>query len=180
MRNLINSAAATAMCAMVAVSVAPTQAAASFVGVAGQAKIAPASPVEQVYYRHYWHRHYYHPHYSYWRHHHYAHWRHRYYHRYYGYYPYYYNPAAAAAAQANANMQNDAMIASAVETGQRNMETLERFVLKDNTIMPGEWVGGQVHISPPSTMNGQSKNYVISVSFAGDVHQIEVVQQRGQ
>jgi hypothetical protein len=92
----------------------------------------------------------------------------------------YYNPAAAAAAQANANMQNDAMIASAVETGQRNMETLERFVLKDNTIMPGEWVGGQVHISPPSTMNGQSKNYVISVSFAGDVHQIEVVQQRGQ
>ncbi len=102
MRNLINSAAATAMCAMVAVSVAPTQAAASFVGVAGQAKIAPASPVEQVYYRHYWHRHYYRPHYSYWRHHHYAHWRHHYYHRYYGYYPYYYNPAAAVVGTAAA------------------------------------------------------------------------------
>lgn len=97
MRNLINSAAATAMCAMIAASVAPTQAAAGVVGIGEQAKIRAASPVEQVYYRHYWHGHYYHHyrHYSYWRHHHYAYWRHHYYRHYYGYYPYYYNPGAA-------------------------------------------------------------------------------------
>ena len=47
MRNLINSAAATAMCAMIAVSVAPTQAAAGVVGMGDQAKIGAASPVEQ-------------------------------------------------------------------------------------------------------------------------------------
>ncbi len=83
MRNLIKSAAATALCAMVAASVAPNPAAAGVVGLGGQAAVAPASPVQQVYYRYY--RHYYRPYYV----------HHRYYHRYYGHYPYYYNPAAA-------------------------------------------------------------------------------------
>ncbi len=89
MRNLINSAAATAMCAMIAVSVAPTQAAAGVVGMGDQTKLRAPSPVEQVYYRYYGHRHYYH-HYR-----HYGYWRHHYYRHYYGYYPYYYNPGAA-------------------------------------------------------------------------------------
>ncbi|HEY8138280.1 MAG TPA: hypothetical protein VIF61_10575 [Methylocystis sp.] len=106
MRNLISSAAATAMCAMIAVSVAPTQASAGVVGVGDQAKIRTASPVEQVYYRYYGHRHYYHHyrHYGYWRPHyyrHYGYWRHHYY-RHYGYYPYYYNPAAAVVGTAAA------------------------------------------------------------------------------
>jgi hypothetical protein len=94
MRNLINSAAATVMCAMIAVSVAPTQAAAGVVGIGDQAKVRAASPGEQVHYRHYWHHHYYH-HYR-----HYSHWRH--YRHYYGYYPYYYNPAAAVVGTAAA------------------------------------------------------------------------------
>ena len=63
MRSLINSAAATAICAMVAASLAPSQAAAGVVGIGEQAKIRSASPVEQIYYHHYYHRHYYHPHY---------------------------------------------------------------------------------------------------------------------
>ena len=86
MRNLINSAAATAMCAMIAASVAPTQAAAGVVGMGDQAKIGAASPVQQFTTDHY------------------CtgiiitiigimcHWRHHYYRHYYGYYPYYYNP----------------------------------------------------------------------------------------
>ncbi|MGA8170864.1 MAG: hypothetical protein WB816_08545 [Methylocystis sp.] len=99
MRNLFNSAAATAMCAMIAVSVAPTQAVAGVVSLADQATVRLASPAQQVHYRYYWHHHYYHHHYSHWRRHHYAHWRH--YHRYYGYYPYY-NPAAAVVGTAAA------------------------------------------------------------------------------
>jgi hypothetical protein len=31
------------------------------------------------------------------------------------------------------------MVAATVETGQRNMATLEQAVIKDNTLMPGEW-----------------------------------------
>ena len=85
MRNLINAAAGTVMCAVMAVSVAPTKAVAGVVGIGDQAKVRTASPVEQVYYRYYGHRHYYH-HYR-----HYSHWRHPYYRHYYGYYPYY-NP----------------------------------------------------------------------------------------
>ncbi len=93
MRNLINSAAATAMCAMIAASVAPTQAAAGVVGMGDQAKIAAASPVQPIYYRHYY-RHYYPT---------IAHYVHHYYYRhYYGYYPYYYNPAAAVVGTAAA------------------------------------------------------------------------------
>jgi len=82
MRNLINSVAATAICAMVATSLAPSQAAAGVVGIGEQTAIRSASPVEQIYYRRYYHRHYYHPYYR----------RHYYHRRYYGYNPYYYNP----------------------------------------------------------------------------------------
>ena len=83
MRNLINSVAATAICAMVAASLAPSQAAAGVVGIGEQTAIRSASPVEQIYYRRYYHRHYYHR-------------------RYYGYNPYYYNPAAAVVGTAAA------------------------------------------------------------------------------
>jgi hypothetical protein len=38
------------------------------------------------------------------------------------------------------------MFAATVETGQRNMATLEQSVIKDNTLMPGEWYGGQLHL----------------------------------
>jgi hypothetical protein len=92
MRNLINSVAATAICAMVATSLAPSQAAAGVVGIGEQTAIRSASPVEQIYYRRYYHRHYYHPYYR----------RHYYHRRYYGYNPYYYNPAAAVVGTAAA------------------------------------------------------------------------------
>jgi len=95
MRNLIGSAAATAMCAMVAASFAPCKAAAGVVGVAEQTAVRPTSPVEQVYYRRYYHRHYYHPYYR-------RHYYHHYHRRYYGYNPYYYNPAAAVVGTAAA------------------------------------------------------------------------------
>jgi hypothetical protein len=56
----------------------------------------------------------------------------------------FYSPTAAAIAQNNAAMQNEAMFAATVETGQRNMAALEQSVIKDNTLMPGEWYGGQL------------------------------------
>ena len=89
----------------------------------------------------------------------------------------YYDPSAAALAQANASAQNDAMIASTIETGQRNMAALERSVLKDNTVMPGEWVGGQVHLSPPIS-GGQPKKYTITINVGGEEHRIDVIQGR--
>ena len=57
-------------------------------------------------------------------------------------------PAAAAIAQSNANAQNAEMISATIERGQANMAMLERAVIKDNTLLPGEWYGGQLHIAP--------------------------------
>ena len=58
----------------------------------------------------------------------------------------FYSPTAAAIAQGNAAAQNDAMFAATIERGQQNMAQLEQAVIKDNTLMPGEWYGGQLHI----------------------------------
>lgn len=88
-----------------------------------------------------------------------------------------YSPTANAIAQANASAQNEAMIASTIEQGQRNMANLERGVIKDNTLMPGEWYGGQLHISPPTSVDGP-KQYSIALLVGNERHEIDVMQDR--
>lgn len=90
-----------------------------------------------------------------------------------------YDPSAAAIATANAAATNSAMIADAVETGQRNLAALEQTILKDNTVMPGEWYGGRVVIAAPKIIAAdKAKVYRITVTFGGDVHEIDVTQSR--
>src|SRR3954452_8433581 len=86
------------------------------------------------------------------------------------------DPTAAAIAQGNASAQNDAMIASAVATGQANMAALEKGVIKDNTLLPGEWYGGQLHFAPPESDTSGPKTYRIIIPIGADVHEIEVSQ----
>lgn len=89
----------------------------------------------------------------------------------------FYSPTAAVIAQNAAAAQNEAMIAGTIEQGQANMAALERNVLKDNTLMPGEWVGGQLHLSPPANPpSGNSKNYTITINVGSDRHVIDVAQ----
>ncbi|MBJ7408294.1 MAG: hypothetical protein JHD07_35445 [Bradyrhizobium sp.] len=89
----------------------------------------------------------------------------------------FYSPTAAAIAQGNAAAQNDAMIAATVETGQRNMAVLEQSVIKDNTLMPGEWYGGQLHLAPPVTSEGGGqKTYTIVITVGADRHVIDIAQ----
>jgi hypothetical protein len=85
-----------------------------------------------------------------------------------------YDPTAAAIAQNRAAAQNEAMISSAVETGQRNLVNLERAVIKDNTLLQGEWYGGQLQFEAPN--GSTSKNYSITVQIGSDAHQINIVQ----
>ena len=68
-----------------------------------------------------------------------------------------YSPAAAAIAQANANAANAELVGATIERGQANMAFLERAVIKDNTLMPGEWYGGQLHIQPLFPREGSMK-----------------------
>ena len=85
-----------------------------------------------------------------------------------------YDPTAAAIAQNRAAAQNQAMIANTIETGQRNMAILEKTIIKDDTLLPGEWYGGQLVFDPPQ--GDGPKNYTLSIQIGGDVHQIYVVQ----
>jgi hypothetical protein len=85
-----------------------------------------------------------------------------------------YDPTAAAIAQNRAAAQNEAMISSAVETGQRNLVNLEHAVIKDNTLLPGEWYVGQLQFEAPN--GSTSKNYSITVQIGSDTHQINIVQ----
>ncbi|MEH2508585.1 hypothetical protein V1290_007396 [Bradyrhizobium sp. AZCC 1578] len=88
----------------------------------------------------------------------------------------FYSPTAAAIAQGNAAAQNEAMIAATVETGQRNMAMLEQAVIKDNTLMPGEWYGGQLHLAPPTDQAGGQKTYTIIITVGNERHVIDVAQ----
>jgi hypothetical protein len=54
----------------------------------------------------------------------------------------------AAIAQSKASVQNEAMISATRESGQANLANLERLVMKDNTLLPGEWHGGQLYLQP--------------------------------
>ena len=88
-----------------------------------------------------------------------------------------YSPTAAAIAQTNANIQNEAMISAAVSRGQENMGFLERAVMKDNTLMPGEWYGGRLYIQPLAvTYSNAAKTYQIALNVGPDHHEIEIAQ----
>jgi len=90
-----------------------------------------------------------------------------------------YSPAAAAIAQSNASAQNAELVSATIERGQANMATLERAVIKDNTLMPGEWYGGQLHIAPLVSQDGP-KIYTLSVSIGSDRHEIRIAQKGAQ
>jgi hypothetical protein len=88
----------------------------------------------------------------------------------------FYSPTAAAIVQNNAAVENEAMVASTIENGQRNMAVLEQAVIKDNTLMPGEWYGGQLHIAPPTDQAGGQKAYTIVITVGQDRHVVDISQ----
>src|SRR6516162_4358149 len=90
-----------------------------------------------------------------------------------------YSPTANAIAQSNAAAQNEAMVESTIAQGQANLANLERSVIKDNTLLPGEWYGGQLHLEPPASGGSNAaKTYSIALLVGNDRHQIEAVQER--
>ena len=89
----------------------------------------------------------------------------------------FYSPTAAVIAQNNAAIQNEAMIGATIEAGQRNMVALEKSVIKDNTLLPGEWYGGQLHLSPPAVpSSGSQKTYTIILTIGAERHVIDIAQ----
>jgi hypothetical protein len=86
-----------------------------------------------------------------------------------------YSPTANAIAQNRAAAQNEAMISATIEQGQANLAVLEQTVLKDNTLFPGEWYGGQLHVQAPERSDGP-KNYMIVLTVGSERHEVEIAQ----
>jgi hypothetical protein len=87
-----------------------------------------------------------------------------------------YSPTAAAIAQSNASAQNAQMIDATIEQGRANMVNLERSVINDDTLLPGEWYGGQLHIQPLISEQGPTKLYSIVVRVGADWHEFQISQ----
>jgi len=87
-----------------------------------------------------------------------------------------YSPTANAIAQSNAAAQNEAMISGIVDQGQQNMAALEQGVIKDNTLLPGEWYGGQLHMQPLSREGDGAKQYSIALLIGNERHEIDISQ----
>lgn len=90
----------------------------------------------------------------------------------------YYSPAAQQIAIANANAENARNAAVFAHRAEANMAALEANVLKDNTVMPGEWIGGTVTFEAPRKeyAEGKAKTYSIAVKIGDETHVIEAVQ----
>jgi hypothetical protein len=89
-----------------------------------------------------------------------------------------YSPTANAIAQANASEQNEALISATIEQGQHNLATLEKSVIKDDTLFPGEWYGGLVVLQPLASGDSRNapKTYSIALLVGQDRHQIDITQ----
>jgi hypothetical protein len=53
---------------------------------------------------------------------------------------------------------------------------LEQAVIKDNTLMSGEWYGGQLHIQPLISEGEPTKTYSITIRVGADRHEIQIAQ----
>jgi hypothetical protein len=69
------------------------------------------------------------------------------------------------------------MMNRTIEAGRQNLFALERTIIRDHTLMPGEWYGGQVHLEAALGQSGLGpKTYSISVLVGLDAHSIEITE----
>jgi hypothetical protein len=89
-----------------------------------------------------------------------------------------YSPTRAATAQRRALHRGGRMVNAAIRGGDSNLAALEREVIKDNTLLPGEWYGGTLHVQPPADGSDSSapKRYSIAMTIGPDTHTIDVMQ----
>ncbi len=89
-----------------------------------------------------------------------------------------YDPGRAYAAQAINNAQTAENFAAIQAQGQQRLGELQSTILKDNTVLPGEWIGGLVVLdAPPEAADGVA-SYRIDVQFGGEVHSFSVREAR--
>jgi len=87
-----------------------------------------------------------------------------------------YDPYRAQAAQRAANAETAANFAAIEAQGEQNLAMLESTIIKDHTLLPGEWFGGSIVLdTPPKSEAGRSE-YLIVIGLGGDDHAFRVSQ----
>lgn len=89
-----------------------------------------------------------------------------------------YDAGRAYAAQSINNAQTAANFAAIEAQGQQRLSELQSTILKDNTVMPGEWVGGIVVLDRPEKAADGVARYQIDVRFGDELHSFTVNQAR--
>jgi hypothetical protein len=85
------------------------------------------------------------------------------------------DPTASALAKTNTSIQNEAKTIRTIEAGRQNLIALERAVLGDHALLPGEWYGGQLHLEAPSRQaSSRPRKYFVSLLVGSDAHNIEI------
>lgn len=89
-----------------------------------------------------------------------------------------YNPALAQmAANQNADRTAD-NVAGIQASGDAQLSMLQGTILKDHTLMPGEWHGGVIVLDVPEKDSANKAEYSIYVRVDGEDHEFKVTQAR--
>jgi hypothetical protein len=88
-----------------------------------------------------------------------------------------YGPEATAMAQARTGVPNEAAVSAAIERAPQYLAGLEKTTMRDTTVQPDEWYGGQLRLQPVAVIGSEVKNYTIELTVGPDRHEINVLQK---
>jgi len=88
-----------------------------------------------------------------------------------------YDSGRAYAAQQMASAQTVANFAAIQLNGQQALDQLQNAILKDNTVLPGQWIGGVVVLDSPTETNGAA-SYSLDVRIGGEIHTFAINDAR--
>jgi hypothetical protein len=89
-----------------------------------------------------------------------------------------YDPLRAQLAQQSANAQTANEFDQLRHEGEQNLSSLQQTILKDNTVLPGEWYGGYIVLDQPTKATQGPTNYSIRVEFDGEIHEFNISQEQ--
>lgn len=90
-----------------------------------------------------------------------------------------YDPLRAQVAQNIASAETQADFAAIRADGERSLAQLQMTILKDNTVMPGEWIGGTIVLAQPEYADkASSAGYSIAVNFGGELHEFTIAHRK--
>ncbi len=82
----------------------------------------------------------------------------------------------AQAAQRAANADMTANMEAIQAQGEHSLAMLESSIIKDHTLLPGEWFGGSIVLDPPSKSETGRAEYLLTIRLSGEDHTFRVAQ----